>query len=63
MDEPENYAAPVTETRVNPFDAGYRRALEPPGSPLLRFVVIAALYVVFFAVFAYALWRAHQGTR
>lgn len=26
MDEPENYAAPVTETRVNPFDAGYRRA-------------------------------------
>lgn len=47
MDEPENYAAPVTETRVNPFDAGYRRVFAVDQSRPLSPVALIARAVLY----------------
>lgn len=60
MDEPENAAVPITETRANPFDAGYRsawRACNPApsiGTLVVRGVLYLAILVVLACVLALA---------
>lgn len=58
MDEPENYAAPVTETRLNPFDAGYKRVLDQPRQLSVDALIArAVLYAVCLAGLAWFVAR------